>query len=66
MVHWLMALCWFILASVLLAWQWSDPAAPSAYIWGTQFAAGWLAVVMALYNLLRGWLGRSGRATMGR
>ncbi len=64
MVHWLMAGCWLILACVLLAWQWFNSAVPSANIWGTHIPLGWLAVAMALYNLLRGWLDRSGKATM--
>jgi hypothetical protein len=59
MLHLLMAACWLILGGVLLAWQGSNPAVPSTSIWGTGISLGWFAIAMALYNLLRWWLGRS-------
>jgi hypothetical protein len=57
MLHLVMAACWLILGAVLLAWQWLNPAVPS--IWGTSIPLGWFAVAMALYNLVRWFLGRS-------
>ncbi len=61
MVHLLMALCWLMLGGVLLAWQWSEPALASMYIWGTGIPLGWFGMAMALYNLVRWWLGHSSR-----
>lgn len=52
MFHIVMAACWFALGGVLLTRQWLDPVVPS----GMRF--GWFAMAMALYNLLRWWLGR--------
>src|SRR5438105_7005728 len=56
-----MAVCWLILGAVLLAWRWSDPGGRSMSIWGTGIPLGWFAVTMALYNLLRWYLGRFSR-----
>ena len=63
MLHLFMAFCWLILAGLLLAWRWSDPGAPSAYIWGTGIPVGWFGVAMALYNLQRWWLDHSAKKT---
>jgi hypothetical protein len=57
MFHLLMAACWLILGLFLLVWQWSNPDA-SAYIRGTGIPLGWFGIAMAVYNLLRWWLGR--------
>ena len=61
MVNLGMAVCWLVLGAVLLAWRWSDPAGRAFSIWGTDLSLGWFAIAMALYNLLRWFLGRSSR-----
>lgn len=57
MLHLLMAVCWLTLGVFLLVWQCSNPNA-SAYIGGTGLPLGWFGIAMALYNLVRWWLGR--------
>jgi hypothetical protein len=61
MVNLGMAVCWLILGAVLLAYRWSDPTNRSLSIWGTGISLGWFAIAMALYNLLRWFLGRCSR-----
>jgi hypothetical protein len=62
MVYLLMAACWLALGSILLAWwHWSDRMAVSPSIGATGIPLGWFAIAMALYNLLRWWLGHSSR-----
>ncbi len=56
MLHLVMAACWLIFGGLLLAWQWSDLAVPTTYIWGTGIPLGWFGIAMALYNLLRWWM----------
>ena len=57
MVNLAMAACWLILGVLLLAWRWSDPTGRAMSTWGTGISLGWFAIAMALYNLLRWFLG---------
>ena len=65
MLHLLLAGCWLILGAALLVWDWSDRSASAVSLWESSSALGWFGLAMALYNLLRWWLGRSHR-TKGR
>ncbi len=58
----LLALFWLVLGGALLLWPLLDARAPDLTIWGTGISAGWLALLMAAYNLVRWWSVRSFQA----
>ena len=58
----LLAVVWLAVGVLLLVWQWYDPNAPSRSILNTGISWGWLALLLALYNLVRWWAGRSAAA----
>lgn len=45
----------------MLLWDWVHPGAPALRIRWTNWSAGWLLLLLALYNLARWWAGRSAR-----
>jgi hypothetical protein len=55
MAHLIMAGLWLILGGVLIAWQMQHPGAKALTILGTGISFGWLALVLALYDLVRWW-----------
>lgn len=54
---------WGVVGGGLLLWAWLHPEAPGLMIRGTRVSAGWLFLVLALYNVVRWWAGRARRAT---
>jgi len=62
MLNLVMALIWFLLAAGLFAWQWLHPEEGTWTIRGTGISFGWLALILALYNLARWWSRRSSKA----
>jgi hypothetical protein len=63
LLHLLLAGCWLILGVALLAWRWLGRSVSSVSLWESGSALGWFGVMMAFYNFLRWWLGRSRRTT---
>jgi hypothetical protein len=59
MLHLFMAALWLIAGAALLAWQAAHPEARGMTIWGSNVSLGWVALVLALYNLARWWSMRS-------
>ncbi len=59
MLNLFLAVTWLILGVAWLSWHWSHPEDRSSNI----VAAGWFAVLLALYNLARWWIRRSAAAT---
>jgi hypothetical protein len=54
-----LALIWLIVGAALVVWHRLDPDAPGRNFLGTDVSAGWLAVVLGMYNLVRWWATRS-------
>src|SRR5438105_1456386 len=59
MLNLMMAGCWILIGGLLLVWQGLHPENRALTILGTGISIGWLAFVLALYNLVRWWSGRS-------
>jgi hypothetical protein len=49
------ALIWLAVAAGLLGWQALHPQNPGPVIRGTGISFGWLALALAIYNLVRWW-----------
>jgi hypothetical protein len=56
-----LALFWGVLGVAWLAWRWVDPQAPDPLVRWTNISGGWLALMLAAYNLLRWWGRRAQR-----
>jgi hypothetical protein len=54
------ALIWLVLGVGILVWDWLHPDAPPSSFRGS---AGWLALVLCLFNLVRWYTTRAGRLT---
>jgi hypothetical protein len=65
MANLIMAAFWFLLAAALLGWQWLHPEDGQWTIRGTNISFGWLAVILALYNIARWWSRRSANVNEG-
>jgi hypothetical protein len=59
LINLILAGFWLVLGVVLLAPVWLWPDQPVLMIPGIEIPVGWLAVVLAGYNVLRWWLQRS-------
>jgi hypothetical protein len=59
MLHLCMALVWLAVGVLLLAWQWAHPDDHRFTVGQTNVSAGWLVLVLTLYNLARWWSTRS-------
>jgi hypothetical protein len=47
-----MALVWLIAAGCFFFWEWLNPDWPGLKIWDTGISIGWVALLLALYNLI--------------
>jgi hypothetical protein len=61
-----LCIVWLALGAGLLLYGWLNPKAPRWDLFGTGISAGWLALVLALYNLARWWGIRSAVAQRRR
>jgi hypothetical protein len=59
MVNLFLAVLWLVLSSVFFAWEWTQPNSHAPRIWGSNVSVGWIAVVLAVYNLARWWSSQS-------
>src|SRR5262245_59601918 len=50
---------WLGLGIAMLVWHSIDLTAPFSNLFGSHISAGWLALIMALYNLLPWWSAHS-------
>ena len=50
-----LALFWGVLGVAWLVWHWIDPQAQEPLMRWTSIPAGWFALALAGYNLLRWW-----------
>jgi hypothetical protein len=55
MANLFMAVVWAVLAGVLFAWQAYSPDQRGLTLGNSQVSIGWLALVLAGYNLVRWW-----------
>jgi hypothetical protein len=55
----ILAVFWFVVGGVVLAWHWIDPTAPFSKLFGsvlgTGISVGWLGILMGFFNLARWW-----------
>jgi hypothetical protein len=58
-MHLILTFFWFLVGSVLLAWQALHPEDSRFSIWGSQISMGWVALLLGLYNLARWWSSHS-------
>ena len=54
-----MAAFWLIVAAGLFVWKWRGPDNAAWNLRGTDFSLGWVALLLALYNVARWWSRRS-------
>ncbi len=55
----LVAVFWLLVGGSLIFWQWIQPGKTFLTLGNTGISAGWLAILLALYNFIRWWSGRS-------
>jgi hypothetical protein len=55
----ILAIFWLLIAGALFVWKWRGPDNPALNLRGTGISLGWLALVLALYNVARWWSRRS-------
>jgi hypothetical protein len=53
MLNLVMAVFWLVVGGLLLGWQWLHPENRRLTIFGTGISIGWLALLLALYDLVR-------------
>lgn len=58
-VNLMMAVFWVILGVPMVIYHWLHPGAAFDNILGTGISAGWLCIVLGLYNVARWWSARS-------
>jgi hypothetical protein len=63
MINLVMAVLWAIAGVLLLGWQLSRPEFGRPTLWSSDLLPGWVALLLALYNLVRWWsvLSKPGR-----
>ena len=59
MIYLLLAIVWFLAGILLLAWDWWYPGVNPYRLPGTELSPGWLALLLAIYNVVRYWARRS-------
>src|SRR5436305_718105 len=59
MVNLFLAFVWLVLGIILVGWHWLHPETGVFRIWASNVSVGWLALVLAAYNLIRWWSARS-------
>ncbi len=53
------AITWFLLAAMLLAWEWTHPQQRvGGGLLGTNFSVAYIAIALGIYNLARWWANR--------
>ena len=55
LVYLISALVWGTVGVALLVWRWLDPQADNLTLRWTHLSAGWFALALAAYNLVRWW-----------
>ena len=58
-LHLILTFFWFLVGSLLFAWQAIYPEDNRFTIWGSQISMGWVALLLGLYNLARWWSSHS-------
>src|SRR5438105_4163397 len=56
-----LAVFWSALGLTILVWHWADPHARFFENFGSAVVAGWVAVALGIYNLVRWWGTMAGR-----
>lgn len=59
-IHMLLAFFWLSLGLALVIYHWLRPEEQFLRLRGTDISPGWLAIALAVYNLFRWWMGRTG------
>lgn len=61
-VNLVLMVVWLAVGVALLLWQWVNPQNPYANFWGSGLSVGWVAILLAVYNLVRWCADRAYRA----
>lgn len=59
LVYLISVLVWGVVGVGLLAWRWFEPQADNLTLRWTHLSAGWFALALAAYNLVRWWTARA-------
>jgi hypothetical protein len=59
MIYLLLMVFWLFVGLFLVGWHRLHPEIRGFRIWGTDISLGWFAILLAVYNLVRWWSGKS-------
>ena len=61
-IYLLLAVLWLVTGGGLLVWQAMNPNVPLRSVLGTRISAGWVLIVLAVYDLVKWWSTRKSAA----